>query len=95
MARIGGTRRKTSSVFTKPAKRKGKISAKRYLTEFSEGDRVSLGVEPAVHEGLYDPRFIGMTGIVSSRKGSCYEVKVRDMGKEKRVIVHPVHLKKV
>lgn len=95
MARVGGPRRKTSSVFTKSSKRRGKISAKNYLAEFKQGDRVALTVEPAVHEGTYHPRFIGKTGVVGSKKGSCYEIKVMDLGKEKKVLVHPVHLKRL
>ncbi|MGV8169123.1 MAG: 50S ribosomal protein L21e [Candidatus Nanoarchaeia archaeon] len=95
MARIGGLRRKKVSRYTKSTKQKGKISLRRYLSEFKEGDRVSLTIEPAVHEGTYCPRFAGKSGTIMSRKGTCYEVKIKDFNKEKILIVHPVHMRKL
>ncbi len=95
MGRVGGSRRKKASKLTKSIKNKGKLSLRRYLAEFSEGDRVSLTVEPAIHEGMYHPRFIGKSGVVVSKKGSCYEVKIKDFNKDKILIVHPVHMKKL
>jgi large subunit ribosomal protein L21e len=95
MARIGGLRRKRVSIFTKKRENKGKISLKRYLTEFKEGDRVSLTVEPAVPQGMYCPRFAGKSGTIISKKGTCYEVKIKDFSKEKILIVHPIHMRKL
>jgi len=95
MARIGGVRRKKSSLLTKSSRLKGKISLKNYLTEFQEGEKVALKYEPAVFKGTYCPRFIGKSGVVLSKRGSCYEIKIKDFKKEKILIVHPVHLKKV
>ncbi|MGV8162316.1 MAG: 50S ribosomal protein L21e [Candidatus Nanoarchaeia archaeon] len=95
MARIGGLRRKKVSRFTKSTKQKGKVSLKRYLSEFKDGDRVSLTIEPAIHEGIYCPRFAGKSGTIISKRGTCYEVKIKDFTKEKILIVHPVHMRKL
>jgi large subunit ribosomal protein L21e len=95
MARVGGLRRKKVSRYTKDSKSKGKISLKRYLAEFQDGDRVSLTLEPAVHEGTYCPRFVGKSGTVLARRGDCYEVEIQDFNKTKTLIVHPVHMKKL
>ena len=91
--RIGGFRRKTRYRFKKERRAKGKISLTRYFQSFSAGDRVYLDVEPAVQKGMYFPRFMGKVGVVKGKRGRCYEVTVKD-GKEKMLIVHPVHLKK-
>ena len=93
--RIGGFRRKTRYKFRKERKNKGKISVTRYMQSFAAGDRVYLGVEPAVQKGMYHPRFLGKSGIVKGKRGKCYEVSINDMGKEKKVIVHPIHLVRV
>jgi len=95
MARKGGVRRKKSSLLTKSSRSKGKVSLKNYLAEFNEGDRVALKYEPAVFEGTYCPRFVGKSGVILAKRGSCYEVKIKDFNKEKMLIVHPVHLKKI
>lgn len=95
MARLGGVRRKKSALLTKGARKKGKVSLRSYLAEFSEGDKVSLSYEPAVFKGTYCPRFVGKSGVIVSRKGCCYEVKIKDFKKEKTLIVHPVHMKKL
>lgn len=93
--RIGGIRRKTRYKFRKQKRSRGKISMTRYLQSFNVGDKVGLGVEPAVQKGMYHPRFMGTIGTVSGKRGRCYEVRINDSGKEKTLIVHPVHLKKV
>lgn len=95
MARIGGLRRKKVQHFTKSTKQKGKISLKKYLSEFNTGDRVSLTIEPSIQEGIYCPRFIGKSGTIMNKVGTCYEVKIHDFKKEKILIVHPVHMRKI
>ncbi|MCK5283071.1 MAG: 50S ribosomal protein L21e [Nanoarchaeota archaeon] len=95
MKRIGTYRRKTRAKFTKHFKKKGKISLTNYFQNFAPGERVMLSVEPAIHKGMYDPKFMGKAGIIKEKKGKCYEVKVQDQNKEKCLIVHPVHLKRL
>jgi large subunit ribosomal protein L21e len=93
--RIGGARRKTRQKYKKNYKESGKISQRRYLQVLVAGDKVSLSSEPAVQKGMYHRRFHGKVGTVSKRLGRCYEVVIYDHDKEKRLIVHPVHLRKV
>lgn len=93
MARIGGSRRKKESIFTKKARQKGKISHRAYLKEFSPGDKVVLKLEPGVQHAVYLPRYHGKSGVVKKRQGECYAVEIKDGDKPKTVIVHPVHLK--
>jgi len=92
--RIGGLRRKTRYKLKKERRRKGKISITRYFQEFNTGDRVNLIVEPAVQKGMYHPRFMGKSGLVTGKTGECYHVEIKDMDKKKTVVVHPVHLKR-
>ena len=94
MKRIGRFRRKSRAKFTKSIRKKGKISLTKYFQTFKEGDQVMLNVEPAIHKGMYHPRFIGKAGIINKKNGRCYEVLIKDQNKEKTLIVHPVHLKK-
>lgn len=54
-----------------------------------------LTVEPAVHKGMYDPKYMGKAGIIKRKNGRCYEVNIKDGKKEKCLIVHPVHLKRL
>ncbi len=94
-ARKGGTRRKTRNKFMKDIRRRGKVSVTRYMQEFTPGDNVTLNAESSVHKGLYHPRFHGKHGEIVGKQGSCYYVKTRDGGKEKNLLVHPIHLRKV
>ncbi len=93
--RIGTFRRNSRYKLRKSITEKGKISLTRFLQKFENGERVILKAEPAVQKGMYFPRFHGRSGIVQGMKGRCYEVKIKDLKKEKIVVVHPVHLKKV
>ena len=92
--RIGGLRRKTRYKLKKERRRKGKISITRYFQEFVAGDKVNLIAEPAVQKGMYHPRFMGKSGLVTGKRGDCYLVEIKDINKKKTVVVHPVHLKR-
>ena len=93
--RIGRFRRKTRHKLSKKPSDKGKFSIRDFLRPFKVGDRVVLKAEPAIQKGMYFPRFHGKEGIVNGKKGNCYEILIKDFKKEKIVVVHPVHLKKV
>ena len=79
---------------TKKPSERGKFSLRSYLKELQINDKVVLKMEPSIQKGMYFPRFHGKVGIVKAKKGSCYEVTIKDFKKEKTVIVHPVHLKR-
>jgi len=93
--RIGGMRRKTRDKLSKNLKEKGKISLRKYFQKLDVGDRVCLKADPGVQKGMYLPRFHGKIGVLTGKKGRCYEVSIKDFGKAKTVVVHPVHLTKV
>ncbi len=92
--RVGGFRRKTRKKLKKNIRSKGKIYVNKFLQEFKKGDRVYLSAEPMVQKGMYFPRFYNKSGVITDKQGKCYKVLIKDGGKEKILIVHPVHLKK-
>ncbi|MBT4352718.1 50S ribosomal protein L21e [archaeon] len=94
MKHHGGFRRKTRHKLQKDHKSKGKISLSRFFQEYENGDRVVLKAEPAYHKGMYYPRFHGRSGVVSGKRGDCYEVIINDKNKVKMIVVHPIHIKK-
>ena len=73
----------------------GKISLTNYLASYNPGDKVTLAVESAYHKGMYHPRFKGKIGTVAVKRGRCYEVLICDGSKEKKLVVHPVHLSRL
>jgi large subunit ribosomal protein L21e len=93
--RIGSRRRKTRHKLRKKKSDRGKLGISSFIKELKQGDKVVLKAEPSYHKGMYFHRFHGKTAVVKAKKGSCYEVSVRDGGKQKTLIVHPVHLKRV
>jgi large subunit ribosomal protein L21e len=93
--RIGSPRHKTRHKYQKKASEKGKISLRRFFQTFEDGQKVVLKCEPAYHNGMYFHRFHGKVGIISGMQGKCYNIKIKDFNKDKTLIVHPVHLRKV
>ncbi|MAE13282.1 50S ribosomal protein L21e [Candidatus Woesearchaeota archaeon] len=91
--RAGGFRRKTRFKLQKNIRDKGKTSLRNYLQTFEVGEKVTLKAEPAIQKGMHFPRFNGKTGVITCKKGTCYEVSIKDGKKEKPLIVHPVHLR--
>jgi large subunit ribosomal protein L21e len=93
MKRIGGLRRKSRYKLKKEIREKGKISVSRYMQRFKTGQLVYLKMEPSCHKSNFSTKFIGRTGIVKGTRGKCYEVSINDQGKEKLLILHPIHLR--
>jgi large subunit ribosomal protein L21e len=78
----------------KQTRTRGKIKFSRYFQEFKEGDRVTIIRELAV-QPKFPKQIQGRSGVVESKRGSSYMVKIKDLNKEKTYIIHPVHLKKL
>ncbi|HLD05082.1 MAG TPA: 50S ribosomal protein L21e [Candidatus Nanoarchaeia archaeon] len=93
--RIGSSRHRSRQKMTKDRRHRGKISLRNYLQSFKPGDKVALIAEPAYQKGMHQLRLQGHIVEVTKRRGKCYEVSVDDKGKQKSLLVHPVHLKKV
>ena len=93
--RTGGSRRKTRHKLRKNVRTRGKISLTGFFQKFSSGDKVVLKADSAYQKGMYFPRFHGKIAVISKKIGTCYEVLLNDQGKDKTLIVHPVHLKKL
>ena len=93
--RIGGFRRKTRHKLRKNIREKGKLSLSRYFESFEIDENVLLKAEPSVQKGMYFPRYHGKYGRVVGKKGRCYNVVIKDGGKERMMVVHPVHLRRV
>lgn len=93
--RIGGARRKSRQKFSKPKSERGRPFITKFMQEFSIGETVSFKAEPSYQKGIYHARFHGKCGKVVDKRGECYIVEFMDKDKSKRLIVHPVHLKRV
>ena len=93
--RIGGSRRKTRSIFKKEPRNRGKFSLTDYFQTFKKGDQVQMKVEPAIHKGVHYKRFESRSGVIIGTQGRCYTVKIDDFGKPKTLIVHPIHLRRL
>jgi len=92
--RVGSFLRKSRQKLRLDYREKGKISLSRYFHEFKDGDKVALKIHSSVQLGRFFPRFQGLTGTIVGKRGDCYAVQIRDHDKEKKVFVHPIHLKK-
>jgi large subunit ribosomal protein L21e len=93
--RIGSKIRKTRHKLSKHFRRKGKISISSYFQKFDIGDKVCLSAESAYQRGMYHPKYLGKAGIVKNKRGKCLEISINDKGKEKTLIAHPIHLKRI
>ncbi len=87
--------RKSRQKLTKSIREKSKLNIAKYLQTFEDGESVALKVDSAYQRGMYNLRFHGKTGVVVGKQGNCFKVKIKDFAKEKTLIVHPVHLKKI
>lgn len=94
VTRIGTAQRKTRHKFLVHYRNRGKISVSKFLQEFDLGQHVNLKINSQVQEGRFYPRFHGLNGVISGKRGSCYQVTIKDQDKTKILYVHPIHLQK-
>ena len=78
----------------KPVRTRGKLQLSRYFQELKEGDSVAI-VEEASVKSHFPKRLQGRTGVVEGKRGRAYLIKVKDLNKEKRFLIAPIHLKKI
>ncbi len=78
----------------KPIRTRGKLQLSRYFQELDKGDFVAISMEKSV-QSSFPKRFQGITGVVEGRRGNSYIIKIKDKNKDKRVLVEPIHLKKI
>lgn len=78
----------------KNPRQKGKFSFTRYFQQFKSGDSVAVAKELSV-PFPYSHRLQGRTGKVIERRGSVYYVEISDLGKPKKYLIKPIHLKKI
>lgn len=91
--RVGTSRRKTRNLYSVPKKMKGKLAVSGFVRKFATGDQVLLSARHSILAGIYFRRFHGRIGRILGMQGTCYKVGIKDGGKEKTLIVGPVHLK--
>jgi len=78
----------------KSIRTRGKLQLSKYFQELNKGDSISVVREPAV-QSSFPLRLQGKTGVVESKRGKAYIVKIKDQTKEKQFIIEPIHLKKI
>ena len=93
--RTGTARRKSRSVMRKSLRERGKFSVTKFFQKFKEGDKVVLKSESGYQKGCFHRRFHGHVGTVKGNQGRCFLVNIKDGGKSKIIIAHPVHLKRM
>ncbi len=79
----------------KRIKERGKIRFSEYFKELKTGDKVALKREQSVMEVGFHERMQGRTGVVVGKQGRSYIVKVKDINKEKTLILPAIHLKRI
>lgn len=78
----------------KNPRQKGKFSFTRFFQKFKEGDYVAVAKELSV-PFPYSHRLQGRTGRVIEKRGSVYYVEIADLGKSKKYLIKPIHLKRI
>jgi large subunit ribosomal protein L21e len=79
---------------TRTPRNKGKVSVVKQLKSYEIGDNVLVKLEPMIKKNLIHKRFLNKTGVIIEKRGNAYRVRVKDLNKEKDVLVLPVHLMK-
>ena len=81
-------------VHRKPVRTRGKLQLSKYFQEFKNGDSVAVVMEPTV-QSSFPKTLQGRTGIIESKRGKVYVVKIKDQNKEKKFLIETIHLKKI
>ncbi len=93
--RSRGLRSKTRYTLQKKPRNRGELPPNRVLRNFEIGSRVAIVLEPSQQKGMAHPRFQGETGVVDSRQGEAFVVKITSGNKPKTLVVRAEHLRQV
>jgi len=78
----------------KKPRQKGKFSFTKYFQSFQPGDSVAVVQELSLPFG-YVKKIQGRTGRVIAKRGTAYYVAIKDLNKEKKYLIRPIHLRKI
>ena len=78
----------------KPVRTRGKLQLSKYFQELNKGDSVAITKEASVNAN-FPKRLQGRTGVVEGKRGRAYLIRIKDLNKEKRLLIPPIHLKKI
>ncbi len=96
MKRSHGIRSKGRAILRRKPRDRGKIPLGSLLRNYSQGQRVLIMINPAVHKGMPHRRYHGRMGLVAEKRGRSYVVEVEIGGKYPRMIIaRPEHIKPV
>ena len=73
----------------KQVRTKGKLQLSKYFQEFVKGANVAVVRELAV-QASFPKRLQGKTGVIESKRGKAYIIKINDKNKEKRFLIEPI-----
>jgi large subunit ribosomal protein L21e len=95
MKRTGGIRKASRNKLRKTPRTKGMPPINRILRTFNVGDKVNIAIEPSIQKGMPHHRYQGVVGKIVGKRGSAYEVEIRDGNKRKLLISPAVHLERL
>ena len=91
--RSHGYRVGSRKLMTKKVRQRGMPSLGRLLRTYTEGDRVDIIIDSAIHGGQPHKRYHGRVGVIQGRRGRSYEVETTLGKKTKLLIIRPEHLR--
>ncbi len=93
MRKSKGYRARTRKLFSKHPRKRGLAPLGPLLHDYTEGESVSINIDPSVHKGMPHRRFQGKIGTILEKRGRAYIVALNDGKLVKKVIALPDHIK--
>ena len=78
----------------KPVRGKGKTQLSKYFQKLNAGDLVAVIKEQSI-ASTFPETLQGRTGVIESKRGKAYLVRIKDSARKKTYIIEPIHLKKI
>jgi large subunit ribosomal protein L21e len=84
------------SGFTRKLRAKRRLTPSDFVKSFSLGEKVRIVPYPNYKVGKPPhKRYRNRVGVIVEKRGDAYVVEVKDGGKIKKIIAHPIHLQRV
>ena len=94
MGNSSGIRRKSRGVLSKKVREKGRIPLSRLLTNYEEGEKVVINIDPAIHKAMPHKRFQGKVATVVGQRGKAYILEIPQRKTVKTIITTAHHIRK-
>ena len=92
MKRSKGIRNKNRTLLRRKPRDRGKNPLGRIMIPYTQGQMVTISINPSIQKGMPHRRYHGRVGIISEKRGRAYVIQITTGKVPRQIIARPEHI---